>query len=160
MPESVAFKLNDKPTRLEVDAERTLLWVLRTDLGLTGTKFGCGMGQCGSCTVLVNNMAVRSCLLKVKNIRDKEVVTIEGLAKNGKLHPLQKAYMEHDGFQCGYCTPGMIMSGVALLDKNQEMSSEEIVRGLERNLCRCGAHARIIQAMQTAASEMKGARKS
>ncbi len=160
MLESVAFKLNDKPMRLEVDAERTLLWVLRTDLGLTGTKFGCGMGQCGSCTVLVNNMAVRSCLLKVKNIRDKEVVTIEGLAKNGKLHPLQKAYMEHDGFQCGYCTPGMIMSGVALLDKNQDMSREDIERGLDRNLCRCGAHARIIQAMQTAAAEMKGARKS
>ncbi len=139
-----------------MDPERTLLWVLRTDLGLTGTKFGCGEGHCGSCTVLVNNVASRSCLLKVKNIKDKEVVTIEGLAKDGKLHPLQKAFMQHDAFQCGFCTPGMILTGVAFLNKHPQPSREQTVRGLEQNLCRCGAHVRIIEAIQSAAAELKG----
>jgi aerobic-type carbon monoxide dehydrogenase small subunit (CoxS/CutS family) len=154
MAEKIAFKLNDKPVQLEVDGERPLLWVLRTDLGLTGTKFGCGEGHCGSCTVLVNGVAARSCILPAKTIKDKEVVTIEGLGKNGKLHPLQRAFMEHDAFQCGYCTPGMILTGAAMLDKNPKLTRDQIVRGLEKNLCRCGAHVRIIQAMQTAGTEM------
>ena len=102
--------------RLNVDGDRLLLWVLRTDLGLTGTKFGCGEGHCGSCTVLVDGVAVRSCLRKVKDVKDKEVVTIEGLAKDGKLHPVQKAFMEHDALQCGFCTPGMVLTAVRPAD--------------------------------------------
>jgi len=156
MSDSIAFKLNDKPVKLDVDGERNLLWVLRTDLGLTGTKFGCGEGHCGSCTVLVNKVAVRSCLLKVKNVKDKEVVTIEGLEKGGKLHPVQKAFVEHDALQCAFCTPGMIMTGVAMLTTNPQPTREQIVRGLENNFCRCGAHARIIDAMQSAATQMRG----
>jgi aerobic-type carbon monoxide dehydrogenase small subunit (CoxS/CutS family) len=156
MTETISFKLNDKPVELKIDSDRTFLWVLRTDLGLTGTKFGCGEGHCGSCTVLVNKVAARSCLLKAKQVQGKEVVTIEGLAKNGTLHPLQKAFMQHDGMQCGFCTPGMILAGVSLLTANPQPSREQIVRGLEQNFCRCGAHTRIIQAVQTAAAEMKG----
>ncbi len=151
MPETIAFTLNEKPVRLNVDPERTLLWVLRTDLGLTGTKFGCGEGHCGSCAVLVNNVASRSCLLKVKHVANKEVITIEGLGKEGALHPLQKAFMAHDAFQCGFCTPGMLITGAALLKRNPHPTREEILRGLEQNYCRCGAHNRIILAMQTAA---------
>jgi aerobic-type carbon monoxide dehydrogenase small subunit (CoxS/CutS family) len=158
MSDTIAFKLNDKPVQLKMDGNRTLLWVLRTDLGLTGTKYGCGEGHCGGCTVLVNNKAVRSCLYKVKDVQDKEVVTIEGLAKDGKLHPLQKAFMEHDALQCGFCTPGMILTGVALLNTNPQPSREQILHGLEQNFCRCGAHVRIIEAMRTAAAEMKGGR--
>jgi aerobic-type carbon monoxide dehydrogenase small subunit (CoxS/CutS family) len=158
MPDSIAFKLNDKPVRLSVDGNRTLLWVLRTDLGLTGTKFGCGEGHCGSCTVLLDGVAVRSCLRKVKDVKGKEVVTIEGLEKNGKLHPLQKAFMEHDALQCGFCTPGMILTAFGLLAKNPKPTREQIIRGMEQNLCRCGAHTRIIDAIETAAGEMKGGR--
>jgi aerobic-type carbon monoxide dehydrogenase small subunit (CoxS/CutS family) len=156
MSDSIAFKLNDKSVKLDVDGERTLLWVLRTDLGLTGTKFSCGEGHCGSCTVLVNKVAVRSCLLKVKNVKDKEVVTIEGLEKGGKLHPVQKAFVEHDALQCAFCTPGMIMTGVAMLTTNPQPTRDQIVRGLENNFCRCGAHTRIIDAIQSAATEMHG----
>ena len=156
MPDTIAFKLNDQPVRLNVDGDRPLLWVLRTDLGLTGTKYGCGEGHCGACSVLVNKVATRSCLLKVKQVKDKEVVTIEGLAKGGKLHPLQKAFMQHDGLQCGFCTPGMIVTGVSFLTTHPQPTRDQIVRGLEQNFCRCGAHTRIIQAVQTAAAEMKG----
>ena len=156
MAESIAFKLNDQPVRLKVDPERTLLWVLRTDLKLTGTKFGCGEGHCGSCTVLVNNVAARSCLLSMKYIQGKEVLTIEGLARGGTLHPLQKAFMEHDAFQCGFCTPGMILTGAAFLKSHPQPTREEIVRGMEQNFCRCGAHVRIIEAIQTAAAELNG----
>jgi len=158
MNDVIAFKLNGKPVRLDVDGDRLLLWVLRTDLGLTGTKFGCGEGHCGSCTVLENGVAVRSCLRKVKEVKDKEVVTIEGLAKNGKLHPVQEAFMAHDGLQCGFCTPGMVLTAVALLAKNPTPTREQIIRGMEQNLCRCGAHTRIVDAIQTAAGEMKGGR--
>lgn len=156
MPETISFKLNDKPVSVNTDGERALLWVLRTDLGLTGTKFGCGEGHCGACTVLVNNVAVRSCLLKTKNVSGKEVVTIEGLAKDGKLHPLQKAFMAHDALQCGFCTPGMILAGVGLLNSNPRPSREQVLQGLENNFCRCGAHTRIVEAVQTAGKEMKG----
>ena len=144
--------------RLNVDGDRTLLWVLRTDLGLTGTKFGCGEGHCGACTVLVDGVAVRSCLHQVKDVKDKEVVTIEGLEKDGKLHPIQKAFMEHDALQCGFCTPGMILTAFSLLKTNPSPSREQIISGMEQNLCRCGAHTRIIDAIQTAAAEMKGVR--
>ena len=158
MADSISFKLNDKPVRLNVDGDRTLLWVLRTDLGLTGTKFGCAEGHCGACTVLVDGVAVRSCLQKVKDVQGKEVVTIEGLERNGKLHPIQKAFMEHDALQCGFCTPGMILTAFGLLKTNPSPTREQIIRGMEQNLCRCGAHTRILDAIQSAAAEMKGAR--
>ena len=158
MTDAIAFKLNNKPVRLNVDGDRLLLWVLRTDLELTGTKFGCGEGHCGSCTVLLDGVAVRSCLRKVKDVQDKEVVTIEGLSKAGKLHPVQQAFMEHDALQCGFCTPGMVLTAVGLLTKNPTPTREQIIRGMEQNLCRCGAHTRIIDAIQTAAAEMKGGR--
>ncbi len=154
MKENLQFKLNGKPTRLTVDSDRTLLWVLRTDLGLTGTKYGCGENHCGACTVLVNNQAVRSCQMAIKNLQDKEVVTIEGLARNGKLHPLQKAFMEQDALQCGYCTPGMIMNAYAFLRRNPRPSFSEIIQDMDDNLCRCAAHNRIVQAIQAAAKEM------
>ena len=156
MTDTIAFKLNNQPVQLNVDGERPLLWVLRTDLGLTGTKFGCGEGHCGSCTVLLDGVAVRSCLRKVKEVEDKEVVTIEGLAKDGKLHPIQKAFMAHDALQCGFCTPGMVLTAFGLLRTNPTPSREQIIHGVEQNLCRCGAHTRIIDAIQTAAGEMKG----
>jgi aerobic-type carbon monoxide dehydrogenase small subunit (CoxS/CutS family) len=158
MADSFSFKLNDKPVRLSVDGDRTLLWVLRTDLGLTGTKFGCAEGHCGACTVLVDGVAVRSCLQKVQDVKGKEVVTIEGLEKDGKLHPIQKAFLDHDALQCGFCTPGMVLTAFALLRANSSPTREQIIRGMEQNLCRCGAHTRILDAIQTAALEMKGAR--
>ena len=158
MPDSISFNLNGKPVRLSGDGERPLLWVLRTDLGLTGTKFGCGEGHCGACTVLLDGVAVRSCLRKVKQVNGKEVVTIEGLEKDGELHPVQQAFMEHDALQCGFCTPGMILTAVELLVKNPRPTREQIVRGMEQNFCRCGAHTRIIDAIESAAGTMKGAR--
>lgn len=156
MIENIQFKLNGKLQSLKVDVDRQLLWVLRTDLGLTGTKYGCGESYCGACTVIVNNEAVRSCQLTVKDIQGKEVITIEGLAKNGTLHPVQKAFMEHDALQCGYCTPGMILNAYALLKKTPRPSHSEIIESMDNNLCRCGAHQRIIQAIKAAAEQMAG----
>jgi len=156
MEEAVRFTLNGKPTALTVDSDRALLWVLRTDLELTGTKYGCGAGLCGACTVLVDDKAVRSCSLPVKQVQGKAVTTIEGLAGDGKLHPLQKAFMEHDALQCGYCTSGMILAAYSLLRANPRPSDSEIVEGMEGNLCRCGAHKRIIEAIHAAAKEMAG----
>ncbi len=157
MKETIQFKLNDKPVRLDVDGERMLLWVLRTDLGLTGTKFGCGEGFCGACTVLVNDEAVRSCQTPVKNVQGKNVLTIEGLAKDGVLHPVQEAFIKHDALQCGFCTPGMILTAASLLLKKPQPSAKDILDGMEDNLCRCGAHTRVVQAVQAAAANMKGA---
>ena len=156
MTDTIAFKLNNQPVQLNVDGDRPLLWVLRTDLALTGTKFGCGEGHCGSCTVLLDGVPVRSCLRQVKDVKDKEVVTIEGLAQEGKLHPIQKAFMAHDALQYGFCTPGMVLTAFGLLRTNPTPSREQIIHGVEQNLCRCGAHTRIIDAIQTAAGEMKG----
>ena len=156
MAETIAFTLNDKPVSVTTDGQRPLLWVLRTDLGLTGPKFGCGQAHCGACTVLVDNKAVRSCVTAVRNVGGREVRTIEGLSKNGELHPLQKAFVEHDALQCGFCTPGMILTAYGLLQENPEPTREEIVAGMDQNLCRCGAHTRIIDAIQDAAARMKG----
>lgn len=149
MKETITFQLNGKPVRLEVDGNRMLLWVLRTDLGLTGTKFGCGLSLCGACTVVVGKEAVRSCQLPIRDVRGKEVLTIEGLAKNGKLHPLQKAFADLGAFQCGFCTPGMIMTAYALLLKNPRPTREQIIAGMDNNLCRCAAHWRIVQAIES-----------
>ena len=156
MSKTIRFKLNGQAKSLTVDRERMLLWVLRTDFGLTGTKFGCGEGFCGACTVLVNNEAVRSCQLPVKEVDGKKVITIEGLAKNDKLHPLQEAFIKHDALQCGYCTPGMILNAYDLLIKNSRPTLKEIKDGMDENLCRCGSYQRIIQAIQDAAQEMRG----
>lgn len=156
MKKTIRFKLNGKTKSLEIDRARMLLWVLRTDFKLTGTKFGCGEGFCGACTVLVNNEPVRSCQLPVANIDGKEVITIEGLAANGKLHPLQAAFVEHDALQCGFCTPGMILTAYGLLLKNPSPSRRDIIEAMDDNLCRCGAHTRIIQAIQRAAQNMRG----
>jgi len=158
MAEKISFKLNGKPTSLTVDSERMLLWVLRADLGLTGTKYGCGKALCGACTVVVDGRAVRSCVVPVRSVNGKEVLTIEGLAKNGKLHPIQEAFVKHDALQCGFCTPGMILNAYSLLLRNPQPTREEIIQSMNNNLCRCGAHLRIIQAIESAAQEMKGAR--
>jgi aerobic-type carbon monoxide dehydrogenase small subunit (CoxS/CutS family) len=156
MTETIQFTLNGKPVQLTVDSDRMLLWVLRTDLGLTGTKFGCGESLCGACTVVVDNLAVRSCQTPVKYVQGREVITIEGLMKDDKLHPLQKAFMDHDALQCGYCTPGMIMNAYSVLRKHPKPSAADITEGMNDNLCRCGAHTRIVQAIQTAAQEVEG----
>jgi len=156
MADNVSFTLNGKPTTLNVDADRMLLWVLRTDLGLTGTKFGCGKGFCGACTVLVGNKAVRSCHLPVTQIVGKEVTTIEGLAKNGKLHPIQQAFVDHDALQCGFCTPGMILGAYSLLLENPRPGRADIIKGMDGHLCRCGAHKRMVEAIETAAQAMQG----
>lgn len=156
MIDTLSFTLNGKSIRLDVDGERPLLWVLRTDLGLTGTKFGCGEGYCGACTVLVNGEPTRSCGYSVKNAAGKSVVTIEGLERAGRLHPVQEAFVKHEAMQCGYCTPGMILEAVGLLAKNPQPSAQDIVKGLDEHLCRCGTHPRVVKAVQEAA-RMKGA---
>jgi aerobic-type carbon monoxide dehydrogenase small subunit (CoxS/CutS family) len=148
MKDSISFRLNGKPIQLDVDGDRTLLWVLRTDLGLTGTKFGCGESLCGACTVVVSKEAVRSCQVPMKAVRGKDVMTIEGLAPNGKLHPLQEAFADTGGLQCGFCTPGMIMNAYALLLKTPKPTRGQIRAGMEDNLCRCAAHHRIVQAIE------------
>ncbi|MFC2081121.1 (2Fe-2S)-binding protein [Bacteroidota bacterium] len=156
MIKQTQFELNGKPVNLSLDPELTMLWVLRTEFGLYGTKFGCGMGFCGSCTILLDNEPVRSCMLSLAEAGGKKVLTIEGLAKNGELHPIQKAFIRIDALQCGYCTPGMILNAYGLLLKNPEPSKKEIIEGMEDNLCRCGTYGRIIEAIQTVAEEMKG----
>ena len=159
MADDMRFKLNGKPVRLAAGGSETLLWALRTELTLTGTKYGCGEGYCGACTVLVNGEAVRSCQLQVAEVNGKEVTTIEGLAQDGKLHPVQHAFMEHDAFQCGFCTSGMIMKAVGFLTKKPNPSEAEIVSGMESNLCRCGAHCRIVSAVGTAAKQLREGRR-
>ncbi|RPJ63882.1 MAG: (2Fe-2S)-binding protein [Acidobacteria bacterium] len=154
----LSFTLNGKATRLTVDPGRMLLWVLRDDLGLTGTKFGCGQAVCGACTVLVNNQAVTSCSTTVGEVEGKQVLTIEGLAKDDRLHPIQQAFVTHNAFQCGYCTPGMVLGAYALLLKNPKATRADIVRQLDSHLCRCGAHERIVRAVESAATAKGGAR--
>jgi aerobic-type carbon monoxide dehydrogenase small subunit (CoxS/CutS family) len=156
MKKNLRFRLNGRPQKLTEERERTLLWVLRTDFGLTGTKYGCGEGFCGSCTVLVDGEAVRSCQYPFEGVDGKEVITIEGLSRNGDLHPLQQAFVAHDALQCGFCTPGMILSAYSLLLKNADPTFEQIIDHMEDNLCRCGAHTRIVRAIQDAAARMKG----
>ncbi|MGB8490544.1 MAG: (2Fe-2S)-binding protein [Bacteroidales bacterium] len=160
MEQKISFNLNGKKTEILTDPAQTLLWVLRNQLGLTGTKFGCGMGFCGACTVLINREPVRSCMLPVSDAAGKEIITIEGLAKGGKLHPVQKAFIDHDALQCGYCTPGMILTAAGLLMKKPDVTRQEIIDGMEDNLCRCGTYNRIIDAVESASKEMKGGKQS
>ena len=156
MEEKIQFELNGKKVEVMLERSQTLLWVLRTNFNLTGTKYGCGEGYCGSCTVLMNDEAVRSCAINMGDVQGKKVVTIEGLEKEGKLHPVQQAFIDHDALQCGYCTPGMIMNAVGLLNSNPNPTREEIIYGMEDNLCRCGAHNRILDAIADASKAMKG----
>ena len=148
--------VNQKHYRLQVDPDRMLLWVLRDDLELTGSKYGCGEGQCGACTVLIDGAPVRSCTTRASTVAGKQITTIEGVAQDGRLHPLQDAFIQADAMQCGYCTPGMIMSGVGLLRKTPHPSEAEIRRAMEGNVCRCGTYPRIVAAVQLAEKLMNG----
>ena len=148
--------VNGTRHKIDVDADRSLLSVLRDDLDLTGSKYGCGEGQCGACTVLIDGQATRSCITKLSAAAGKRIATIESLEKNGRLHPLQEAFLEADAFQCAYCTSGMIMSGFALLSKNPNPNEQEIVRFMEGNICRCGTYPRVVTAIRKAAQSMKG----
>lgn len=148
------LEINGNARGVDVDPERSLLSVLRDELDLTGCKFGCGEGQCGACTVLINGAATRSCITPVRSVVGKQVTTIEGLTRDGSLHPLQEAFLKEDAMQCGYCTTGMILSGVSLLKKTPNPSEAEIRRGMEGNVCRCGTYPRIVAAVQLAARMM------
>lgn len=156
MKETIKFNLNGIEKKMVLEEERTLLWVIRIDCELTGTKYGCGLGQCGACTVLINNKPVRSCMVTVDFADGKDVVTIEGLRKNGELNPVQKAFITHESLQCGFCTPGMIMNATALLHENPAPTRGEIIEIMDENLCRCGSYGRIIDAIQSASNEVKG----
>jgi len=151
MKQAVEFTLNGEQVRLETEPDRPLLWVLRGDQALTGTKYGCGEGLCGACAVLVDGHAVRACILSINDVSGKAVTTIEGLAAGENLHPVQQAFIQLDALQCGYCTPGMIVTAVGLLSKNPQASEAEIIAGMDTNLCRCGAHKRILEAVQSVA---------
>ena len=155
---SVALNVNGKPQQVDASPDETLLSVLRNRLDMTGTKYGCGEGQCGACTVLIDGQATTSCQTKLSEAAGKKIVTIEGLAQGGRLHPVQAAFLEAEAFQCGYCTPGMIVACVGLLQGNASPSAEDVAGALTRNVCRCGTYPRILQAVQIAAKS-KGAQK-
>ena len=158
MPAVTTLRINGAERSLKSDPERTLLSVLRDDLALTGAKYGCGEGQCGACTVLVDGSPVRSCRTKVGAIATKAIRTVEGLEQDGKLHPIQQGFLEADAMQCAYCTCGFIMAGVALLEKNPTPSERDIIRALDGNICRCGVYPRILAAVQRAAALLKEAK--
>lgn len=155
MSNSTQLEVNGKALRVEAGPDRSLLSVLRDDLELTGTKYGCGEGQCGACTVLIGDVATRSCVTPWRAAIGKSITTIEGLETNNRLHPLQEAFIEECALQCGYCTSGMIMSGVSLLKKQANPSEEEIVRAMQGNICRCGCYRRIVSAIGRAARTLK-----
>ena len=158
MPNIKELHVNGRALPVETDVERTLLSVLRDDLELTGTKYGCGEGDCGACTVHIDGMPARSCQRKVGNLSGKKVTTIESLSTNGKLHALQQAFWDVGALQCGYCTPGMIMSALALLNKNASPTEPEIVRAMDGNICRCGTYGRIVSAISQAAKQLREAK--
>ena len=153
MAKTVSFTLNGRKVSVEADGSRMLAHVLRSDLGLTGTKVGCGEGFCGACTVLVDGEAVRSCSTPLESVAGKSVLTIEGLERQGALHPVQEAFLSHHAFQCGFCTPGMILSAYALLKKTPQPDRRQVAEALDGNLCRCGAHVRILAAVQEASGK-------
>lgn len=156
MPHVMELQINGAKRPVDVDPDRSLLSVLRDDCQLTGAKYGCGEGKCGACTVLLNGKAIRSCRTRVETVKDRNIRTIESLAQGEKLHPVQEAFLEAGSMQCGYCTPGMIMSVVALLEENHEPNREEILKAMNGNVCRCGTYRRIITAIESAAKKMKG----
>jgi aerobic-type carbon monoxide dehydrogenase small subunit (CoxS/CutS family) len=159
MPNVKKLRINGSQVDVDAEEERSLLELLRDDLGLTGAKYGCGEGRCGACTVLVGGAPVRSCVTALRSVASGEITTIEGLEREGKLHPLQEAFLESGAMQCGYCTCGMIMSGVALLSKNPSPTPEEIVEHMNGNICRCGTYPRILAAVSSAARALKEARR-
>jgi aerobic-type carbon monoxide dehydrogenase small subunit (CoxS/CutS family) len=156
MPTIKELHVNGAKRAVDADAERSLLSVLRDDLDLTGCKYGCGEGRCGACTVLLEGQPIRSCQLRVGTAAGKQIRTIEDLARDGKLHPLQEAFVKADALQCGYCTPGMILTALGMLSKDAEPSREDIVRQMSGHICRCGAYPRIVTAIEQAARAMKG----
>ncbi|MBD3376205.1 2Fe-2S iron-sulfur cluster binding domain-containing protein [candidate division KSB1 bacterium] len=156
MPKTISFTLNNTHVEFTGQGEENLLHVLRTDFNLTGTKFGCGEGYCGACTILVDNMAMRSCQMTIADVQGKAVLTIEGLGDRDNLDPVQNAFIEHDALQCGFCTPGMILNAVSLLKENPQPSQQEIIRAMDNNLCRCGAYGRIIEAIESASRKQTG----
>jgi aerobic-type carbon monoxide dehydrogenase small subunit (CoxS/CutS family) len=151
MPNLTELRVNGARRKIDADPERTLLSVLRDDLGLTGSKYGCGEGQCGACTVQLAGAAARSCVTTLRAVAGREITTIEGLETNGRLHPLQQAFLDAGSMQCGYCTPGMIVSGAALLRSNPRPARAEIVKAMQGNICRCGTYPRIRKAIHRAA---------
>ena len=155
MKQLMEFKVNGEHYEVAVKPNRTLLEVLREDLGLTGTKVGCNQGDCGSCTVLLDGKAVCSCLTLAVEAQGKEIITIEGLASNGQLHPIQQAFIDYFAIQCGYCTPGMIMSAKALLDENPDPTEDEVRHALQGNLCRCTGYVKIVEAILAVKARMK-----
>jgi nicotinate dehydrogenase subunit A len=159
MPIVKELLINGARKPVEADGERSLLSVLRDDLGLTGAKYGCGEGECGACTVLLDGRRVRSCITRVGTAAGKTIRTIEGIANGEKLHPVQEAFLECGSLQCGYCTPGMIVSAVGLLEAKPQPTREEIVSGMTGNICRCGTYTRIVIAVEKAAAAMKGGAK-
>jgi len=154
MKQTISFKLNGELVTMDVQGNESLLTVIRTYLDKTGTKYGCGVGECGACTVLIDNEATRSCMIYAEDLEGKSILTIEGLASKEDLHPIQKAFVAIDALQCGFCTPGMIMNALGLLISNPYPTREEIINGMEENLCRCGSYNRIIEAIQMAAEVM------
>ncbi len=152
----IRLLINGSERRINVPADEKLLTVLREELDLTGTKYGCGEGQCGACTVLVDGEPVRSCRAEVATVEGKQITTIEGLARQGRLHPVQQAFLEHEAFQCAYCTSGMVMSAVALLARQPNPTEPQIVRAMNGNVCRCGTYPRILAAVRGAAAAMRG----
>ncbi|PWT86894.1 MAG: ferredoxin [Proteobacteria bacterium] len=156
MGKPIDLTVNGKRYSISSDPEATLLQVLRDELGLTGTKYGCGEGQCGACTVLLGGTARRSCQLPVGPLTGQSITTIEGLERDGKLHPLQQAFIDVGAFQCAYCTPGMIMSGAALLQQNSHPSRQQIAHALDGNICRCGTYPRILEAVERASAAING----
>ena len=154
---NIALNVNGKKLTVDVDPQTSLLSVLRNDLDMTGTKYGCGEAQCGACTVVIDGQQTRSCITQVGRVVNKKITTIEGVEKDGHLHPVQEAFLKADAMQCGYCTPGMIMSSVALLDKTPRPTREQIIQHMNGNICRCGTYLRIIAAIQMAAEQKRGA---
>ena len=154
MEQSISFKLNNENVTVKVQGDESLLTVIRTHLDNTGTKFGCGLGDCGACTVLVNNEVIRACMTFIEDVANKEVITIEGIGTSEDLHPIQEAFVKNDALQCGFCTPGMIMNAYGLLLKNPNPTQKEIIAAMEANLCRCGSYGRIIEAIENASKQL------
>lgn len=154
MKQSISFKINNENVTVEVQGDESLLTVIRTYLDKTGTKYGCGLGDCGACTVLVDKEVTRSCMTFVEDVANKEIITIEGIGTTDDLHPIQEAFVKTDALQCGFCTPGMIMNAYGLLLKNTNPSRSEIIEAMNSNLCRCGSYGRIIEAIEKASKQM------
>jgi aerobic-type carbon monoxide dehydrogenase small subunit (CoxS/CutS family) len=157
MPRVSELQVNGAARRVDADSERLLLYVLRNDLDLIGCKYGCGEGRCGACTVLIDGQPTRSCITRVGTVAGKSIRTVEGLEKDGQLHPVQQAFLDADAMQCGYCTCGMILSAVALMERNPQPSRQDIITALNGNICRCCTYNRIVDAVSRAAGAMKGA---